>query len=65
MFAKVFGVFFVKNSKKSGLTVISGKREIKAAQNRTLSCGERTDAYWDNRGKMYGALFTAINGRIF
>ncbi|MBR0189492.1 MAG: hypothetical protein IJQ23_03800 [Clostridia bacterium] len=65
MFAKVFGVFFVKTSKKSGLTVISGKREIKAAQNRTLSRGERTDAYWDNRGKTFGALFTAINGRIF
>lgn len=65
MFEKVFGVFFVKTSKKSGITVISKKREIKATETRTLSRGEKTDAYWDNRGKMYGALFTAINGRIF
>lgn len=65
MFEKVFGVFFVKTSKKNGLTVISGKREIKATESRTLSYGKRTDAYWDNRGKMFGALFTAINGRIF
>ena len=65
MFEKLLGVFFVKSSKKSGLTVISGKREIKAAENRVLSRGERSDAYWDNRGKTFGALFTAINGRIF
>lgn len=65
MFEKVFGAFFVKSSKKSGLTVISEKREIKATETRVLSRGEKTDAYWDNRGKMFGALFTAINGRIF
>ncbi|MEG9429473.1 MAG: hypothetical protein VZQ61_00875 [Christensenellaceae bacterium] len=65
MFEKVFGAFFVKSSKKSGLTVISEKREIKATETRALSRGEKTDAYWDNRGKMFGALFTAINGRIF
>lgn len=68
MFAKVFGVFFVKTSKKNGLTVISEKREIKAIESRSLLKSERTehsDDYWDNRGKMYGALFTAINGRIF
>lgn len=65
MFEKVFGAFFVKSSKKSGLTVISEKREIKATETRVLSRGEKTDAYWDNRGKTFGALFTAINGRIF
>ena len=68
MFAKIFGVLFVKTSKKNGLTVISEKREIKAVGSRALSRGERaehSDAYWDNRGKIYGALFTAINGRIF
>ena len=65
MLTKIFGLFFVKTSKKSGLTVMSKKREIKATETRTLSRGERTDAYWDNRGKIYGALFTAINGRIF
>ena len=68
MFQKVFGIFFVKTSKRNGLTVISEKREIKAAESRAVSRGERrehSDAYWDNRGKVYGALFTAINGRIF
>ena len=65
MFEKVFGVFFVKTSKKNGLTVISGKREIRATETGDLSPRERSDAYWNNRGKTFGALFTAINGRFF
>ena len=67
MFEKIFGSLFVKTSKKSNITVISAKREIKAIKSVKTNKPEtvKNQAFWDNRGRMYGALFTSLNGRIF
>lgn len=68
MFEKIFGSFFVKTAKKSGLTVISEKREIKefaGAIKKSEIKAERSDVFWNNRGRAYGALFTSLNGRTF
>lgn len=68
MFEKIFGNFFVKTAKRKGLTVISAKREIKAAETAGFERGvksERNELFWNNRGQAYGALFTSLNGRMF
>ncbi|MBP5466460.1 MAG: hypothetical protein J6Y43_02725 [Clostridia bacterium] len=66
MFEKIFGSLFVKTAKKSNITVISAKREIKALKSvSTKPESVKNQAFWDNRGKAYGALFTSLNGRIF
>ena len=68
MFEKIINTFFVKTERKKGLTVISAKREIRATESAVTGCGaksERSEAFWNNRGRSYGALFTSLNGRIF
>ena len=67
MFEKLFGSFFVKTAKKSGYTVISARREIKQSGeiNKISPAKKYSDDFWDNRGKVYGALFTSLNGRVF
>lgn len=67
MFEKIFGSFFVKTAKKSNITVISAKREIKTVKNAEINkpAKVKNQAFWDNRGKAYGAIFTSLNGRIF
>ena len=79
MFEKIFGLLFVKNVRRNGCTLISAKREIKFSRtvksDRALAAGTlksrapryavREDAFWDNRGKAYGAIFTSLNGRTF
>ena len=67
MFEKIFGSLFVKTAKKSNITVISAKREIKAIKSTDINKPEtvKNQAFWDNRGKAYGAIFTSLNGRIF
>lgn len=68
MFEKIFNGFFVKTAKKNGMTVMSAKREI-AAQDGAVKIEDTKTAYdkmfWDNRGKLYGAIFTSLNGRTF
>ena len=67
MFEKIFGNLFVKSDKKSGITVISKKREIKPAFGTVKSRDKRIirdDFFWENRGKSYAALFTSLNGRV-
>ena len=68
MFEKVFARFFVKVAKKNGATVISAKREIKEIgaelKNATTADAVIADnAFWERRGKTYGALFLSLNGR--
>ena len=68
MFEKLFNTFFVKTVKRTGITVISAKREIKPTENADISRAiraERSEEFWNNRGRAYGALFTSLNGRIF
>ncbi len=68
MFEKIFNSLFVKTTKKNGITVISGKREIKGfvgAIKKADRKAERGEVFWDNRGKAYGALFASLNGRTF
>ena len=66
MFEKIFGGLFVKTAKKSNITVISAKREIKGIKSAaTPQARVKTQAFWDNRGRVYGAIFTSLNGRIF
>lgn len=67
MFEKIFGSLFVKTAKKSNITVISAKREIKEIKTVNANKSEtlKNQAFWDNRGKVYGAIFASLNGRIF
>ena len=68
MFEKIFNSLFVKTAKKNGITVISEKREIKAfsgAVKKSDLKSERSEMFWDNRGKAYGVLFASLNGRTF
>ena len=63
MFDKIFESLFVKGVKKSNVTVLSKKREIKPETADMFFI--KTDEYWDNRGKVFGALFSSLNGRVF
>ena len=69
MFEKIFNSLFVKTSKKSsGITVMSGKRDMQmfaGAVKKSDLKAERSDVFWNNRGRAYGALFTSLNGRSF
>ena len=67
MFEKLFNALFSKKE-RSGLTVLSEKREI-GREYGTIKCaindGLRCDAFWNNRGRLYGTLFNSLNGREF
>ena len=79
MFERIIEVFFVKTKKKSGITVISGNREIKNldikgysaaykktdAEKRKDASSLRSEIFWNNRGRAYGAIFNSLNGRLF
>ena len=68
MFEKIFNALFLKTEKKSGITVISAKREITALDGAVKSSVGKSvggDAFWESRGKIYGAIFTSLNGRTF
>ena len=68
MFEKIIGGLFNKSEKKKGITVLSEKREINdmfGATEKTYNKSDRETAFWENRGKGYGALFTSLNGRTF
>lgn len=68
MFEKIFNSLFVKTTKKNGITVISEKREIKefvGALKKADLKSERSEVFWNNRGRAYGALFASLNGRTF
>lgn len=66
MFEKIFNGLFYKPAKKTGITVISKKRDI----TENFSAIKKTDCksvkgidFWENRGKFYNALFKALNNR--
>lgn len=66
MFEKIFNGLFCKPARKTGITVISKKREI----TENFSVIKKTDYksvydkdFWENRGRFYGALFKALRGR--
>ena len=68
MFEKIFNAFIVKTTKKSGITVMSAKREINQTGNeikRNVKREWQNDAFWESRGRTYAALFTSVNGRTF
>ena len=67
MFEKIINAFIVKTTKKSGMTVISEKREISLGGSIKSSIKPelKPQSFWENRGRYYAALFTSINGRTF
>ena len=66
MFEKIINGLFYKIVKRKGFTVISEKREITdfGAIKKSDAAVKET-SFWENRGKIYGALFTSLNGRTF
>ena len=67
MFEKLFNALFNKNVTRN-VTVLSEKREIGreyGALKREDLKGLRCDAFWNNRGRLYGTLFNSLNGREF
>ena len=60
---KFFDRFFEKQANKT-FTVLSAKRDIKSDIRKELSPKIKSDEYWDNRGKLYGAVFASLNSRI-
>ena len=68
MFEKLFNAIFTKNI-MNNITVLSEKREMNKSFNNlkpTAQTGEvKGDAFWLERGKIYGALFKAMEDRGF
>lgn len=67
MWEKFLGIFFTKVNRKKTATIISGNRQIKTAVcfcGKSAAGGVYREEFWDNRGKEFGRIFTAINGRF-
>lgn len=66
MFEKILSGLFYRTPKKKSITVLSQKREITEKFAAIKKPDFKTfygNDFWENRGKVYGALFTSLNNR--
>lgn len=65
MLNRIICGLFYKTAKRNNITIISKKREI----SENFFASKKADGkiadneFWENRGKFYGKLFAALNGR--